>query len=428
MRRYYEEKNGFRVDAKMKLGLEQSPFEEIPPPPTATVFLNQHVGPPGQPLVKEGDRVKTGQKISEGDEPLTVPVHSPITGRVAGFEELPHPISGNPEQAVIIEAESEEEWTSMAEHPNPGTLSPSQITERVREAGIVGLGGAAFPAHVKLSRGSDVDHLIINAKESDPNLACDVRLVLEQPEELIRGIEIMARALGTLETTFATRTSEGELPRFEQLLNERKINIAHIRPSYSVGSERLLVRELLGREVPTDKFPPDVGVVVHNVATCLAVAEAVTQGKPLIGRGITFYSRETGGRNLWVRMGTPVEHILSYMGVSPEDFDRVILGSIMMGKGARDTAVPLLKCFAGVVALTPDDPYPFANPYPCIRCGYCDAVCPVDIYPSLLLEALEKGKTGELDRLNIDSCIDCGLCSYVCPVSIPVNPKQRAEA
>jgi len=426
MRRYYEEKQGFKVDAAMKLGLEQDPFDEIPPPPVARVFLNQHVGPPGKLLVKEGDRVLTGQKISEGEEALMLPVHSPITGRVKEFAELQHPISGSQAQAVIIEAEGEEEWTLMEQHPNFESLSAQNIIERVREAGVVGLGGAAFPAHVKLSRGSDVDHLIINAKESDPNLACDVRLVLERPEELISGIEIMARALDVEEVTFATRTEAGELLQFEKLLKERGIKIAHIRPSYSVGSERLLVRELLGREVPADQFPPDVGVVVHNVATCLATAEAVVKGKPLISRGITFYSGETGGRNLWVRMGTPVGHILNYMGVSPESVNRVVLGSIMMGRGAPDLRTPLVKCFAGLVALTPDESSPYENPYPCIRCGYCDAICPVDIYPSLLLEALDKGKTETLDNLNFDSCIDCNLCSYVCPSSIRVNPKQRS--
>jgi electron transport complex protein RnfC len=427
MRRYYEEKQGFKIDAEMKLDLEKDPFEEIPPPPVATVFLDQHVGSPGKPLVKEGDRVLTGQKITEGEEALTLPVHSPITGRVTGFVELRHPISGSMKQAVIIEAEGEEGWLLMEKYPDFKSLTVQEIIGRVREAGIVGLGGAAFPAHIKLSRGADVDHLIINAKESDPNLACDVRLVLERPEELINGIEIMAHALEVEQVIFATRTEEGELHQFEKFLKERGIKIAHIRPSYSVGSERLLVRELLGREVPADQFPPDVGVVVHNVATCLATTEAVVEGKPLISRGITFYSRKTGGKNLWVRMGTPVEHILNYMGISSESIDRVVLGSIMMGKGAPDLRTPLVKCFAGVVALTSDEHTPYENPYPCIRCGYCDAICPVDIYPSLLLEALEKGKTETLDILNIDSCIDCNLCSYVCPSSIRVNPKQRAR-
>jgi len=425
MRRYYEEKQGFRIDAKMKLGLEQNAFEVIPTPPAVIVFLDQHVGFPGKPLVKEGDRVLTGQKISDGEKKLTLPVHSPITGRVTGFVELRHPISGKLKHAVAIEAEGEEEWILMKQYPNFKSLSNQEIIKRVREAGIVGLGGAAFPTYMKLSRGSDVDHLIINAKESDPNLACDIRLVLEQPEELINGIEIMARALEVEKVTFATRTEEGELLQFERLLKERGIKIAHIRPSYSIGSERLLVRELLGREVPVDQYPPDVGVVVHNVATCFATSEAVIKGKPLISRGITFYSSKTGGRNLWVRMGTPIEHILNYMNISSENIDRVILGSIMMGKGAPDLKTPMLKCFAGVVALTSDEHSLYENPSPCIRCGYCDSICPVNIYPSLLLEALEKGRTEILDSLNINSCIDCNLCSYVCPSSIRVNPKQR---
>jgi len=428
MRRYYEEKNGFRVDAQMKFGLEEIPFEEVPPPSLATVFLQQHVGPAGRALIKSGDRVKTGQKLSEGDEPLTVPVHSPITGKVVDLKDVPHPVSGEKERAVIIEAEGEEEWVTLEKHPNIEALNSRQIVDRVREAGVVGLGGAAFPTHVKLSGDQNVDHLIINAKESDPNLACDIRLILEQPEEIIQGIKIMARALDVRKIVFATRTSEGELPQFEKRLRESDIAIKHIRPSYSVGSERLLVRELLEREVPADTYPPDVGAVVHNVATCVAVAQAVIQGKPLISRGLSFYSRQSGGRNVYVRMGTAVEYILENAGLSPTDFDRVILGSIMMGRGVPDTSVSLVKSIAGVVALTPEDPAPYQNPRPCIRCGYCDLVCPVDIYPSLLLEAEERGNTRFLSRLNLESCIDCSLCSYVCPSAIRVNPKQRVAS
>ncbi len=425
MRRYYEEKNRFRVDAQMKIGLEEIPFEEVPPPPVATVFLQQHVGPAGRPLVKEKDHVKTGQKLSDGDEPLTVPVHSPVTGTVINFADLLHPVSGEKERAIVIEVDGDEEWEYMEIYQEPEKQSKDKIVERIREAGIVGLGGAAFPTHIKLSGQQVVDHLIINAKESDPNLACDVRLMLEKPEEITQGIEIIGRVLGVQKIMFATRTSEGELPRLEKVLHEKNITLAHIRPSYSVGSERLLVRELLGREVPPDKFPPDVGVVVHNVATCVAVAQAVIKGKPLIDRGLSFYSRETGGRNLWVRMGTPVEHILQYAGLKPENFDRVVLGSIMMGRGVPDIRVPLVKSIAGVVALTPQDEAPFENPYPCIRCGYCDLVCPVDIYPSLLLEASERGNTKFIKKLNVEACIDCSLCSYVCPSAIRVNPKQR---
>ena len=417
MPEFYRERGGFGVDARMKHGLEERPFEEVPPPPEAVVFLRQHLGPPGRPLVREGQRVVAGQKIADGDDLLSVPVHSPVTGKVVGIRSVIHPMSGEEEQALVIRTE-DETLPRPTEETDPGTLSPEEIVARIRAAGVVGLGGAGFPTHAKLKVARGVRYLLINAKESDPNVACDIRLLRERPREVVEGIEVLARAIGNPEVIVATRTQEGELPEFEALLRERGHRLVHIRPCYSVGSERLLVREILGKEVPLGRYPPDVGVLVHNVGTAFAAGQAVRYGLPLVSRGLTFWAKGSGGRNLWVRVGTPVRHILGYLGLEEARFGRFIFGSALMGWAIPDPDVPVVKVTTGLVALRSGEPTPYGNPLPCMRCGYCDSVCPVRIYPSLILAAARRNDGAALRRLKLAACIECGLCSYVCPSRI----------
>lgn len=419
---HFKEQGGFEVDISMKKESIDDEFTEVPPADEMMVFLSQHIGPEAEPLVKKGDGVKYGEKIAgkEEQDHMMVPVHSPVTGTVQQIKDMLHPISGEKGRVVIIKTEESKKYPF---YEPLGPASKQALLDRVREAGVVGLGGASFPTHVKLSE-KGIDHLIINAKESDPNLACDVRLMIERPKEMIDGIKIMGKILGTEDITFATRTKEGETPRFEKLLKKSDINIARIRPNYSVGSERLLVKEVLDKEVPSGRFPPYIGAVVHNVATALAVSRAM-EGESLVSRGLTLYSKKTGGKNLWVRMGTPIEHILRYLGASPSDFERIALGSIMMGPTVPNTSYPVLKATSGLTAFTSSERYPYKKQLACIRCGYCNTVCPVDIYPQQLMMAAKKGDVKRLKELHIEDCIDCGLCSYVCPSYIKLTPHLR---
>jgi len=411
--KHFKEKGGFSIDISMKIDSISTPFQEVPPPYEAVVFLRQHAGPTNQPLVKKVESVEAGQKVGDAKGDFAVPVHSPVTGTVKMMRHVFNPMSREKEQALVITTE-DTDLPLKEDSVGLDELNRERIIEKVREAGIVGLGGAAFPTHIKLSA-ENINHLIINAKESDPNLACDIRLMHERPESIVDGIKLMARALNTRDVVVATGTQKGELGNFEELLRENNIRIVWIHPSYSVGSERLLVKEVLNREVPSGRYPPDVGVVVHNVATAYAVARAVLHGEPLISRGLTFYSEKTGGRNLWVRTGTPAGHVMNYLGISPENVERVILGSIMMGTSIPDWSVPVSKYTSGITVFTPAEPDPYRRTLPCIRCGYCNTVCPVDIYPQLIMEAEKKGDRERLRRLHVEDCIDCGLCSYVCP-------------
>ncbi|TFG12031.1 electron transport complex subunit RsxC [Candidatus Thorarchaeota archaeon] len=419
----FVEKGGFKMDLSMKRDAVDSPFIFIPPAKEMVVFLRQHIGPETKPSVQVGDKVFYGQKI--GDDlsggPLVVPIHSPVNGRVVALTQRQHPESGKKEMALIIETHDDKQ-KPYYEPLDPDDATTEELQERVREAGVVGLGGASFPTHVKLSPEKPISHLLINAKESDPNIACDSRLMVEKPAGIITGIKLMTQMLEADEVIFATRTKEGEIPEFEKLLGENDIPIIRIRPSYSIGSEKLLIKEILDKEIPYGKYPPDIGAVVHNVSTAHAVKRAVIDGEPLVSRGLTMYSKKTGGKNLWVRMGTPVEHVLESVGVSPSEFERIVIGSTMMGPSIPNSSYPVLKATSGITAFTQKEPDPYRNPLPCIRCGYCNTVCPVDIYPQLIMEAEKAGDIDRLKKLHVEVCIDCGLCSYVCPSRIRFTP------
>lgn len=415
----FKEKGRFNVDIDIKMEALEDPFTEVPPAEEMIVFLRQHIGEETNLLVNVGDNVQFGQKIGDDPKggPMVVPVHSPVNGKIIESVKMRHPISGVLENAVIIKTSNDAQEPCL-EPLNLEEETPKVLLERVREAGIVGLGGASFPTHIKLNSSQKISHLIINAKESDPNIACDCRLMIKEPKGIINGIKIMAKILGVRDITVATRTQEGETPEFESLLKEHKIKLERMRPNYSIGSEKLLVREILDKEVPSGKFPPDVGVLVHNIATAYAVDEAIEKGKPLISRGLTYYSKDMGGKNLWVRMGTPVEHILNFIGELPSKFDRIVLGSILMGPTIPDPSYPLLKATSAVTAFTKKEPDPYRDSLPCIRCGYCNTVCPVYIYPQLIMEAEKKKDVDRLRQLHVEDCIECGLCSYVCPSRI----------
>lgn len=414
----FKENGRFNVDISIKMAALKDPFSVVPPADEMIVFLRQHIGTEAEMLVNVGDSVKYGQKIGEIPKGiLGAPIHSPVNGKIIELSKKFHPVSGEKETAVTIETMNEEQ-EPFFEPLNPDEEPSEVLLERVRESGIVGLGGASFPTHIKLSPSQKISHLIINAKESDPNIACDCRLMIEKPRAIISGINIMAKILDVKDITVATRTQEGETPEFEALLKEHNIKLERMPPNYSIGSEKLLVKEILGKEIPSGKFPTDVGILVHNVATAYAVDDAIENGNPLISRGLTYYSTDLGGKNLWVRMGTPVEHVLNFLGESPSKFNRIVLGSILMGSTIANPSYPILKATSAVTGFTDKESDPYRNPLPCIRCGYCNTVCPVYIYPQLIMEAEKKNDVDRLRKLHVEDCIECGLCSYVCPSRI----------
>lgn len=423
IQRKFKERGRFEIDLHIKMDAIDNSFVEVPPAEEMRVPLRQQDGLGGKPIVEKGQFVKYGEKIGGGEDEdwLTVPVHSPVNGIVKEVTKIEHPISGIKEPAVIIETKDEDK-EPYYEPIDPEKTSGEELIEHIRERGIVGLGGAVFPTHAKLSDGvGKVSHMIINADEGDPDIACDVRLMMENPSEIIDGIKIMGNIVGAKKIIFATR--EKEPPEFEKHLKEENIELINVRPSYSVGYGRLLVTEILGKEVPHDKNPTDVGALVHNVSTAYAISKALREGESLVSRGFTYYSRDVGGRNLRVRIGTPVSKVFEFIGESPTKFERVVLGEVMRGQSIPDPSTPIIKSHHGVVAFTEEEPHPYEEQKSCIRCGYCNTICPVDIYPQLILEAQDRGDSKWLKKLNPAACIDCGLCAYVCPSHINFRPR-----
>ncbi len=410
----------------MKEEAKDKAFEFVPPAKKMVVFLKQHVGESAKAVVKEGEKVSYGQKIGDfaSNSQKGATIHSPVNGEVLQITQKVHPQSGKKASAIVLKTLNND--TPRAFEPlDPSNATKEQLLDRVKEAGIVGLGGGGYPTHLKLDVNKPISRLIINAKESDPNTVADYRLMVENAEGTAKGINVMAQILGAEKVIFATRTQEGDEPELDSQMRKAGIEIRRLRPNYSIGAESLLIKELLGKEIPKGHYPPDIGVVVNNVGTALAVYHAVYQGWPLVSRGMTFYSKITGGKNLWVRMGTPISHVLDYVDANPEEFSQIVMGSIFMGTSIPDIDSPTLKATTAITAFTPSEPDPYRKSVPCIRCNYCNVVCPVEIYPQMIMEAVEEEDVSRLKKLHVDVCIDCGLCSYVCPSLIRFTPFLR---
>lgn len=421
----FKESGGFEIDASMKRGAEGKEFERVPSSDVSIVFLKQHIGKAGESLVSEGDTVKKGEKIGDCNG-LGTPVHSPVYGEVEKVEEVMHPGLGEECEAIFIRKKDGEKEVRMDsfEKDELDNLDAGELLEVVREAGIVGLGGACFPTDEKLAS-ENISHLILNAKESDPNVACDTQLMREEPQKMVDGILAMAKILDVENVIFASRSPGERFPKLKKLLEENDIEMVKIKPSYSIGQEKLLIKEVLRKEVPSGGVPPDVNVIVHNVSTAYAVSEAVFEGKPLTSRGVTFISKNSEPVNLWVDIGAKIKDILNFAGLNPENFESVVMGSVFMGGTAHDLNTPMIKSVNGIFGIEKGSKDPFEDRRDCIRCGYCNEVCPVDIYPILIRNAEKKSQISRLDELNILDCIDCGLCSYVCPVKINFTQSLR---
>ncbi|MBN2155253.1 MAG: RnfABCDGE type electron transport complex subunit C [Candidatus Lokiarchaeota archaeon] len=419
----FKEKGRFEITLGIKESVAEKPVKIVPPAEIMSVYLKQHLGVPTQPQVQIGDSVKFGQILGDLEENQKVyaAVHSPVNGKVIDITTQKNPFSNKVEQIIKIQTE-DAKTNQVFEKLNPETASKEDLLNRVKKAGIVGLGGATYPTHLKLGTPNRITNLIINAKESDPNTSSDYRLMVEKPDEVLKGIQVMAKILNVHDIIVATRTKEGMTPHLDAILQEHGIRVVRMRPNYSIGSEKLLIKEILGYEVPQGHYPPEIGIVVHNIATVYAVYEAVYEGLPLVSRGITFYSEQTGGENLWVRIGTPIEHIFNFLNISPTIFEKTIMGSIFMGPSLESLNIPIEKGTTAITGFSKDRSKPYADEIPCIRCNYCNIVCPVDIYPQLIMEATKKENVTLLKKLHVEVCIDCGLCSYVCPSLIKFTP------
>jgi Na+-translocating ferredoxin:NAD+ oxidoreductase subunit C len=400
-------------------------------PEKVVIPLQQHIGAPCEPLpsIEVGTQVRLGQKIAESSGFVSAPIHASVSGTVTAIGPYNHPL-GRPVQAITIESDGEDKWDEGIKPAGDlNNLTPEEIRAIVREAGIVGLGGATFPAHVKLSPPPDkkIDIVIINGAECEPYLTADHRVMLENPEAMVFGLKAMIKALGAEKAVIGIEDNKVDAIRVvEQAVSEEaNITVASLHTKYPQGAEKMLIQVTTGRKVPAGGLPLDIGVVNHNVGTAVAIANAIREGKPLIERVLTVTgSGINRPANLMVRVGTLVSEVLDSCGGLKESTQKLIIGGPMMGLAQPNSDLPVIKGTSGILALTEDDVY-LAESSPCIRCGKCVDGCPVQLLPTAIAQAAEHGLYKRAEKLHAMDCFECGCCAYVCPSKIPLTQLIR---
>ncbi|MBR2948805.1 MAG: electron transport complex subunit RsxC [Lachnospiraceae bacterium] len=389
-------------------------------PAEVVIPMQQHIGAPCKPLVQVGDQVLRGQKIGDG-EGLCVPVHASVSGVVTAVEQRPHP-NGQMVTAVVIKNDFQD-TTAEAKEQNPEEMTHDEILAAIREAGIVGMGGAAFPGNVKaLSAMGNVDTLIANACECEPYITADDSLLRTNPEHVLRGMRILKQVLNPDRLVLAVEDNKKEaIEKIQTYLGEfSEIELKVLPTRYPQGAEKQLVQALTGREVPPAKLPVSVNCAVFNVSTFAAIYRAVCLGMPLTQRIVTVSGEAVENpQNFIVRIGTPFRDLIQAAGGMNEKTERVISGGPMMGVAQNTLEVPVVKATNSILCLLKDKNGAAENPV-CIRCGKCVEVCPMKLQPLYLYRYEQAGNIKELERLNITDCIECGSCSFTCPGKLPL--------
>jgi len=402
------------------------PIEYLPVPETVVIPVLQHIGSPANPVVNKGDLVKTGQIIASGKGFVSANIHSSVSGKVNKIDSAADS-TGYKQTAVYIDVEGDE-WLDTIDRSKEIIreikLTPEEIVKRCFESGIVGLGGATFPSHVKLTvpSGKKCEVLIINGVECEPYLTSDHRLMLEKGEEILTGVTILMKALKVEKAMIGIENNKPDaINHITKLASEFKgITVYPLKVKYPQGAEKQLIKALTGREVPSGRLPLDVGAVVHNVGTAFAVYEAVQKNKPLFERVVTVTGKSLSKPgNYMVRTGTPLSKLIEAAGGLPDDTGKIINGGPMMGKAVCNTDVPVVKGMSGVV-IFPDIESVREEIKPCIRCAKCVLACPLNLEPFLLMTVSELGFFERAEKERITDCMECGSCSFTCPANRPL--------
>lgn len=393
-------------------------IESMPLPSRVYIPLSQHVGKMCVPEVKIGDKVLRGQRIASIQALVYAPIHASISGKVISIEDWPHPVLGRC-KAIVIESDGEDRAKAegLRTQGEIENLTHREIRDIILEAGIVGMGGGAFPAQIKLSPPKPVDILIINAAECEPYLTGDCRLMAEKAREIVLGVELAAKCLGLKKIYVAIEDNKPEaIKKF--MAQGSKFMLKVLKTRYPQGSEKQLISNILGKEVPSGKLPFEIGVVVHNVATIYAIYEAVFKNKSLYERVVTVAgSCIANPKNLLARIGTPIKDLIDFCGPLKEGPAKIIIGGPMMGVAQFSDKVPVIKTTSGVLLFGRKEAV-FNEELPCIRCGACVRECPVYLMPTLISLASKKELWPQAKSYGASDCIECGICSFVCPANI----------
>jgi electron transport complex protein RnfC len=404
----------------------QIAIENFPIPQQVVVFLGQHLGVPAVAKVSKGDKVKTGQLIAAGEAFISANIHAPVSGIVTKVDVIPD-ISGIKKEAIVIATEGDE-WEDTIDTSSTINdkieLDKDEIIDRIKSCGIVGLGGACFPTHIKYKTPprKQVDYLIINAAECEPYITADDRMMIEHGEECLIGIEaLLIASKAPVVYVGIENNKKNAIAHLTQLADKKhpKIKICPLKVKYPQGAEKQLVQALTNRHVPAGKLPIEIGVIVNNITTAFAVYEAVQKNKPLIDTYTTISGKKVAHpKNLKIRIGTPINEVLNFVGI-PENTGKIISGGPMMGKAIANINSYATKGMSSLLMMDKTESQR-GEVSPCLRCGKCVSVCPMGLEPLLLQPFGEKKRYDECEANGIMNCIECGSCQFECPANRPL--------
>lgn len=412
-----------------KKATEKVTVERAKDPQVVTIPLQQHIGAPCKPLVKVGDKVKVGQEIGQAVAFVSAPIHSSIAGTVKKIATF-NSSTGSKAQCVVIESDgSNEIHEDVKPKGELHSLSKEQIIGIIKEAGITGMGGAGFPTHVKLSPPPEktIDTIILNGAECEPYLTADHRLMLESPKKVVFGLKAIMKAVDVRQGYIGIEDNKPDAIKImqEAVMNEPNIEVVACRTKYPQGDEKRLINAATGREVPSGGLPMDVGVVVNNVGTAAAIADAIKTGMPLIERIVTITgSAVKEPKNLIVKVGTSFKEVIDQCGGYKEEPGKIISGGPMMGIAQYTDEVPVIKGTSGILILNKKEAR-IPKPQPCIRCGKCSDICPINLQPLFIGKFSEKRLFDEAEKYHALDCIECGSCSFICPSKRPLLQSIR---
>jgi len=396
---------------------ENKAIEKATAPKVVKIPLSQHIGAPCKAIVEKGDYVKVGQKIGEPLAFVSAPVHSSVSGIVKSIGS--EKVAGGSGDCIVIESDGKFEVSeNVITKGELENLSGKEILEIIKEAGIVGMGGAGFPTHVKLSPPpeKDIDLLILNGAECEPYLTADHRLMIERADDIIYGLKALMKVLEVNKGYIGIENNKPDAIRImQEAAKGENIVIQGLKTKYPQGAEKQLIDAISGREVPSGGLPMDAGAVVNNVATAYAVAQAIKTGMPLIERICTITGNAISEpKNLEIRVGTDLSEIIEQCGGFSETPGKIILGGPMMGRATSSIDVPSTKTTSGILVFNKEKAI-IEEPAYCIKCGKCVDVCPINLLPVYLSSHAEHGNLSKIKELNVMDCIECGSCSYICP-------------
>ena len=390
--------------------------------------LSQHIGAPSVPVVEVGAKVHRGQLIAEPRGYISTALHAPVTGTIRAIELRLHPNGKKMPAFVLATDPYDSQRVPEADPIDPAGLSSDEMVQRVQMGGLVGLGGAAFPSHVKFSvpEGKQVRHVVLNGCECEPYLTCDHRIMAEQPEAVIRGAKLIMAQVKAEKGWIGVESNKADAIEALKACAPANIEVVALEVKYPQGAEKMLIDAVFAERVPKGGLPLDLGLLVNNVGTSVALVELFDRGVPLIERVVTV----TGPgivrpRNLIVPLGTPLRAVIEHCGGLTPNIRQVVLGGPMMGMAQKNLDVPIIKGCSGVLCLDDKAAMPVQREFPCIRCGRCLDACPMFLNPARLAQLSRAERPEELEEQQVFSCFECASCSYVCPSAIPLVQWMR---